>query len=78
MPDLDDELYDDLADDDGEEDDPQDDTGWEHEPGCCCPDRCIVAGDHRQGDCWTAEDAEAYDQAMKEAEHAPPPSRNRW
>ncbi len=48
------------------------DLNWEQEPGCIIPNHCLVCGDHRQGDCYTAETIEAYEQAMREAESAAP------
>lgn len=77
MPDFDHDIPDDqdALDLDPVDDDEDREPSWEYQWGCCCPDRCLVFGDHQQGECHTAEDADAFDQAMKEAEHGPPPSR---
>lgn len=79
MPDpLDDDTLDALNDLEDDEDDIRNNPPWEFQWGCCCPDRCLVIGDHQLGDCITTDGAADYDRAMEDARERPGSSRGIW
>lgn len=55
----------------------EDDDDWDNQIGCCCPDKCLfVGGEHRHGECSTAETVKQYEQSVAEAEDVCPQSAN--